>query len=441
MHKPNGTMIVILSLATLMDSLGYTLLLNVLPCMVDVADSLHLMGADQFDPGVSYSILQFSFVFGATIYPPFIGALSDKLSRKSVLLMCLFIVACTYYMQACAASFWIFSLSRFMSGFSSGLRPVSIAYIADVIDDEKLRCRLVTSLSLVSAISVGLGPVLGAHLASVDRTFPFLFVFWASIFCFFLTLVFLPCSSAWTITRADEVGFVNVSGVGTKHLRVYKLLIVLGFLTYLMAMAASIVFPLSLKEVFVMDPVQAGTCSILDGPLIFAANLVFMYKSTNLSVSCKASTVASLLFCLIWFAPDAKSLVGFLTLKYITSLAGPIVFCTLSQVMVTVCPLHICGRLAGLLTCSYGAGRLMASIFVGPLFAFNPDFVYRVIAAIGLAAAFIFGVLFFELRSKFGKSEIETPLLISPAISRGPSRSVSRIYSEASLPFVFNLKE
>lgn len=437
MHRAQVYMVVILSMAALMDSLGYTLLLNVLPCMVDPLDSLHFNGVEKLNPGTAYSVLQFCFVFGATICPPFIGQLSDKFGRKLVLLLCLFLVACTYFLQSLATDFWTFAVARFLSGVSAGLRPVAIAYISDVVHEENLRCKLITSLSLVSAFSVGLGPAFGAHLASIDRSFPFIFVMLSSMLCFFLTLFFLPCSRdlCWgnpVLSSDDEFTCPD-----DKKKRIYNLLIFLGFSTYFMAMTASLAFPLSLKDVFELTSVQAGLCSVFDGPLIFATNFAFMHYSNTLSNSCKASVIASLLFCLIWWVPVTNQLPLFLCCKYITSIAGPIVFCTLPQILVSVCPPRICGKLAGLLTCFHGAGRLAASILVGPLFESNPAIVYRCVALTGLSSAIVFYLLLGRLEVYVGKIGIKTPLLCSPMTSRAPSRSISRIYAESGtlVPF------
>lgn len=428
---------VILSLAALVDSMGYTLLVNVLPCMVDVTDPLHYAGIERMDPGTVYSILQFSFVFGAMVFPPFIGKWSDIRGRKPVLILCLLIVCVTYYMQSLATEFWWFSFARFLSGFSGGIRPVAIAYISDMVYEQTRRCKLITSLSLVSAFSVGFGPSFGAHLSTLDRRFPFCFLSICAGASFVLTLIFLPQSR-------PELGNDCTYEIQPQVPRriIYMLLIILGFSTYFMAMSAAIAFPLSLKESFGFSPVQAGLCSLLDGPLIFASNFVFMHKFNSLSIACKASIVASAGFCFIALTPN-QPIAAFLTLKYITSICGPILFCTIPQTLVSIYPSQICGKYGGLIACSHGAGRLAAAILVGPLFEASPTSVYNLVAACGAFSAVIFMLLHNSVKSEIGKTQFVQATLNTPLISRGPSRSVSRVYSESFMPplQIFNLKD
>ena len=444
MERRYIVMSVILSIVALMDSLGYTLLVNVLPCMVDVSDPLHYQGVEAMNGGAAYSLLQFSFVFGATVFPAFIGRLSDKQGRRSMLLICLAVVACAYFFQAACQNVWSLAAARFLSGVSGGLRPVAIAYLADAVEVECDRCKLVTSLSFVSAISVGLGPAFGAHLAGLDRSYPFLFVGGASIFCFFLVFMFLPETKEF---GSDWPTFDSDTGTShpTRFGAIYRLLVVLGFITYFMAMTASIAFPLTLKESFQLSPLSAGLCSVFDGPLIFFSNFLFMNKFTTLSKACKASVVASLLFCLIWLVPDsadAGSFATFLSLKYVTSLAGPIVFCAIPQTIISICPNRVCGRFAGLITCCHGAGRLAATLIVGPIFEANPALVYHIVAISGAVSAGVFFALHHRLENALGKVELRTPLMtpLGRTYRSSLSRSLSMMYpvtpSSSSVPIV-----
>lgn len=114
-----------------------------------------------------------------------------------------------------------------------------------MISEKILRCRLVTSLSLISgAFSVGLRPALGAHLVERNRQYPFFFVAGAAGACVLLVFfllkearrpeLLLPCTNA------------RVSQGNSKFGPIYRYVHIFGFSTYFMSMTASIAFFLSL---------------------------------------------------------------------------------------------------------------------------------------------------------------------------------------------------
>ncbi len=417
--------VTILCYVALVDSFGYTLLVNILPAMVDPNDPLYFTGISSIaGDGAAYALLQFSFVLGATIFPPAFGYISDQKGRRFTLSVLLTLLAFAYWRLSHIASLAGFLLLRLLSGVTGGLRPVAIAYIADMVRDECARGRLVSSLSLLAAFSVGFGPSIGAHLAKLDRSYPFLFMSGLALLGLIAVNIFLPeipkIEFPKSRSRKPSVFTAIPWSVGNsisarQYASTYRLLLILGFSTYFMAMMGALAFPLSLKDAFGFDPITAGFCSIGDGPLIFFSNLMFMNRfSHSLSVACKASAVACTSFILIHFVPVAasdQSLPFFLALKYLTSAAAPIAFCAIPQILINICPLSSCGAKTGILTATHGAGRLLATALVGPLFSLNPEIVYNTIAVTGIISALVFYKLHGSLTKLIGKEGIETPLL------------------------------
>jgi MFS family permease len=413
----------------LADSLGYNLLLNVLPVLADRDDPPQFEGADNVPPGMAYSIFQFTFCFGVALFPPFVGGWSDRLGRRPLLLACLAVCSFSYYIQSVASSFWVFVGARLVCGVSGCLRPLAIAYIADMVTDSKLRCQLITSLSLLSAIAVGFGPSLGAKLLSIDQGFPFLFMCVQTFSCIVLILVSLPEIKEKHVRLSAPVSpSDNICTKRSKYVWTYRYLLALGFSTYFMGMAAVSAFPLSLKEDFKLDPVQAGLCSLADGPLLFISNFLFMKYLTTLSGGCEASIIASVSFGLIALLPytiSSNSLFPFLLLKYSSSIGGPIVFSAIAQTMMGVCPQNVCGSYAGLLTFFHGAGRLTATAIVGPLFHSSPGAVYYLVALTGIVSSVMFWLLLRELKSTMGILELKSPFLSAREDDRPITRQIS----------------
>lgn len=106
-----------------------------------------------------FSILQF-------IFAPFWGAVSDRRGRRGVLLLTVTGTGVGYLLWLVSGSFWMFLLSRIVSGAFSGNLSVATAAVADVTTrDERSK-----SMGLVGA-AFGLGLVTGPTLGAVAIRF------------------------------------------------------------------------------------------------------------------------------------------------------------------------------------------------------------------------------------------------------------------------------
>ncbi|HYP18152.1 MAG TPA: MFS transporter, partial [Opitutus sp.] len=107
-----------------------------------------------------YSILQF-------IFAPFWGAISDRRGRRGVLLLTVAGTALGYLLWACSGSFWLFLLSRVVSGAFSGNLSVATAAVADVTTREE-RSKAMGLVGAAFGLGLVTGPTLGALTAHVD---------------------------------------------------------------------------------------------------------------------------------------------------------------------------------------------------------------------------------------------------------------------------------
>jgi MFS family permease len=107
-----------------------------------------------------YSILQF-------IFSPFWGALSDRRGRRGVLLVTVAGTAAGYVMWVVSGSFWLFLISRVVSGAFSGNLSVATAAVADVTT-RKERSRAMGIVGAAFGLGLVTGPVLGAVCAQYN---------------------------------------------------------------------------------------------------------------------------------------------------------------------------------------------------------------------------------------------------------------------------------
>ncbi len=147
-----------------------------------------------------FSILQF-------IFAPFWGAVSDRRGRRGVLLMTVTGTALSYLVWVCSGSFWLFLLSRIVSGAFSGNLSVATAAVADVTSRED-RSKAMGLVGAAFGLGLVTGPTLGAITAHVNLLtyYPALEQFGINPFSVPALVAFALClvNLVWIATRFPE---------------------------------------------------------------------------------------------------------------------------------------------------------------------------------------------------------------------------------------------
>jgi len=107
-----------------------------------------------------YAILQF-------VFAPFWGALSDRRGRRGVLLVTVAGTALGYLVWFVSGSFWLFVVSRVVSGAFSGNLSVATAAVADVTTRQE-RSRAMGIVGAAFGLGLVTGPVVGALSAQLN---------------------------------------------------------------------------------------------------------------------------------------------------------------------------------------------------------------------------------------------------------------------------------
>jgi MFS family permease len=110
--------------------------------------------------GSLYAILQF-------VFAPIWGRYSDRVGRRSVLLLTLGGTCLGYGLWIFAGSFWVLVLSRTIGGIASGNLSVATAAIADVTS-RKDRSKGMAIVGIAFGLGFVLGPALGGIASSWD---------------------------------------------------------------------------------------------------------------------------------------------------------------------------------------------------------------------------------------------------------------------------------
>jgi DHA1 family multidrug resistance protein-like MFS transporter len=162
-RKVTKRAILILVLSEFLVCLGISL---VIPVMPFIKNELHLTATDM---GIMTSL----FAFTQFVASPIIGRVSDRLGRKPVLVIGLFLYMLSEFLFAITNYLWMFNISRIVGGLSAAMVvPTAMAMAADITTPLQ-RAKVIGWLSAAFSGGLILGPGLGGLLAKIDYKAPF----------------------------------------------------------------------------------------------------------------------------------------------------------------------------------------------------------------------------------------------------------------------------
>ena len=201
-----------------LDMMGIAIVIPVLPGLIatftaDRDTQTYWYGAML----ASYGLMQFASA-------PLLGALSDRVGRRPVLLVSIFGLAFTFLLTAMSPFLWLMLLARLIGGGAGGSFSVASAYVADVTKPED-RSRSFGVLGVAFGLGFIFGPMIGGALALADIRLPYFaaavlgLVNW--LYGFFVLPESLPFDrrKPFSIARANPfaalIALTKVRGVGS----------------------------------------------------------------------------------------------------------------------------------------------------------------------------------------------------------------------------------
>ncbi len=162
MNKP----LVVIFAAICLDAVGISLIFPILPRLLE--DVTHTQNIAPYIGIMTalYAAMQF-------VFAPVLGALSDNLGRRPVLLISLAGAAINYVIMAFAPHLWMLLLGRAIAGLTSANISVATAYITDISPEDK-RARRFGLFNAMFGIGFIVGPVLGGLLGDHWLRLPFI---------------------------------------------------------------------------------------------------------------------------------------------------------------------------------------------------------------------------------------------------------------------------
>ena len=145
------------------DVIGFGIVIPILPFYVGS------FGASPF----VITLLFASFAFFAFLSSPFLGALSDKIGRRPVLITSITSTAIGWFVFASATSIPLLFLGRIIDGAAAGNFTVAQGCLIDLARDDKERSANLGLIGAAFGVGFMIGPFLGGLLSTVSHSFPF----------------------------------------------------------------------------------------------------------------------------------------------------------------------------------------------------------------------------------------------------------------------------
>ena len=162
--KENDRLVFIL-VTMFLNFLGFSIIIPILPFLIE-----------KFIPNPQQLAIYVGIVFSVYAFcqflaAPGLGALSDLLGRRPILLVSLFGSVIGYLFLALGGSFWMILLGRIIDGLTGGNISTVYAYLAD-ITDPKERSKYYGMIGAAGGFGFMIGPAIGGVLGAIHLTLP-----------------------------------------------------------------------------------------------------------------------------------------------------------------------------------------------------------------------------------------------------------------------------
>lgn len=159
--KANQRALALVYATIFLDVLGLGVLIPVLPYY-----------AQQYRAdAMTVGLLSAAFSIAQFVSSPFLGALSDRVGRRPVILFNILGSAIAYYLFGWANTLWLLMLARVMEGITGGSISTAQAYIADVTPPEE-RMKRFGLIGAVFGLGFIIGPAFGGFLSQYGLPVP-----------------------------------------------------------------------------------------------------------------------------------------------------------------------------------------------------------------------------------------------------------------------------
>jgi MFS transporter, DHA1 family, tetracycline resistance protein len=248
---------VLILLTVFIDVIGVGIVIPILPFYVTRFSSSPMLITSLF---AVYALCSF---FSA----PVIGALSDRIGRRPMLIASIFSTAVGWFVFAGANNILFLFVGRIIDGIMAGNFPIAQSYLSDISKNDKERTTNLGLIGAVFGIGFVVGPVLGGFLGQLGHSVPFWFVGALALINAIMALFTLPETHKGTHTGPISINPFKpiICAIKDKEIRINY---AAWFLFGLAITSFQSVFALYLRDVFHFDEFVGGIIFGLVGVVI-----------------------------------------------------------------------------------------------------------------------------------------------------------------------------
>lgn len=207
---------------TLADTLGYTLMIPLLPTIVkEYHASYAVAGAMLSVPALC-----------STVAAPVWGKVSDRIGRKPVIIVSQFFSLAGYLLVALAHGLWLVLAARIISGFGGGSLGAVESYVADVTSNEQ-REFAYAIYGAVFGLAFVIGPAASGALLRHGLVLPFLLATAIEAANIIFTWLFVPMQKRARSATSIRETLRAAMAVGVRRVLLRQFLFILAVVMFL----------------------------------------------------------------------------------------------------------------------------------------------------------------------------------------------------------------
>lgn len=370
----------IILLTVFIDVLGIGIIIPVLPFYVES------FGASAFTVTLLFAVFSFFAFFSA----PLLGAWSDKVGRRPVLIISIFSTAIGWLVFAAAGNIFFLFLGRIIDGLAAGNFPIAQGYLLDIAKDEKEKTTNLGYIGAIFGVGLIIGPLIGGFLSAISVSFPFWFVGGLATLNFILAIKYLPeTNKNRVVDKKIELNPFKPLARAFGNIKL-RPVIIAWFLFGLALASQQSTFSLYLNQEFNFTSIMVGFATAGMG-LVLIINQAFALKKIWLKYFKEETLIIWLMLGLSigFFFMGITYLWVFIIGILIIALAQSVLRAVMTSQIAKKGEVHEQGLILGILNSVMSLSMIAGPILAGALFGLKSNFPFLAASIFGLAAFII----------------------------------------------------